>query len=121
MIVALLNLRGWRSRDRPQPGGTWARASVAFFFGLFHGLGFAGGLLDAAAGMPARQLATALASFSVGVECGQQLVVIPVFVALALIRNAGTGAAQTAGRVQRGGAVAISLGGLAYLVASLRY
>ena len=123
IVVALLNLRGWRS----QPGshrhgtGTWARASVAFFFGLFHGLGFAGGLLDAAAGMPAGQLAMALGSFSVGVEAGQQVVVIPVFVALTLIRKAGTNAAHSAALLQRGGAVAISLGGLAYLVATLRY
>ena len=34
-----------------QKPGT-ARLGVAFFFGLFHGLGFAGGLLDAMSGMP---------------------------------------------------------------------
>src|SRR5256884_5348298 len=41
------------------------RLLVAFGFGLFHGLGFAGGLLEAMAGLPGVAVATAIAAFSV--------------------------------------------------------
>ena len=58
---------------RAQRGGTsltirypWA---VAFFFGLFHGMGFAGGLSDL--GFADRDLLSALLFFNVGVEVGQ--------------------------------------------------
>jgi len=44
----------------------WA---VAFAFGLFHGMGFAGGLADL--GFAERDLIAALALFNVGVEIGQ--------------------------------------------------
>ena len=44
----------------------WA---VVFPFGLLHGLGFAGALLDA--GLPQRDVPMALFAFNVGVECGQ--------------------------------------------------
>lgn len=42
---------------------------VAFGFGLLHGLGFAGALLDI--GLPTHDLPVALLSFNVGVEVGQ--------------------------------------------------
>lgn len=58
---------------RAQRGGTsltirypWA---VAFFFGLFHGMGFAGGLSDL--GFADHDLLSALLFFNVGVELGQ--------------------------------------------------
>jgi hydrogenase/urease accessory protein HupE len=58
---------------RAQQGGTsltirypWA---VAFVFGLFHGMGFAGGL--AAFGMAEHDLLASLALFNIGVEVGQ--------------------------------------------------
>jgi hypothetical protein len=121
VIVALQNLRDWKSRHPSSTRHASTRALVAFFFGLFHGLGFAGGLLDAAANMPTKQLITALAAFSVGVECGQQLVVIPVFLTLALFYKAGARTAHTTAVVHRIGSVAITLGGLGYLVAMLRY
>jgi len=50
---------------------------VATFFGLVHGLGFAGGLLEM--GVPHEALIRALIGFNIGVELGQIL-----FVALAL-------------------------------------
>jgi hydrogenase/urease accessory protein HupE len=53
---------------------------VAFAFGLLHGFGFAGALAEI--GLPPHQLATSLASFNLGVELGQLLVVLPAFVAL---------------------------------------
>jgi hypothetical protein len=42
---------------------------VAFIFGLFHGMGFGGALLDI--GFPSEALVVALALFNVGVELGQ--------------------------------------------------
>src|SRR5205807_1459282 len=36
----------------PRQSRGWTRLAVAFAFGLFHGLGFAGGLKEAMAGMP---------------------------------------------------------------------
>jgi hydrogenase/urease accessory protein HupE len=67
---------------RAQRGGTsltirypWA---VAFFFGLFHGMGFAGGLTDL--GFAERDLLSALLFFNVGVELGQLAFIAMVFV-----------------------------------------
>ena len=59
-----------RSRGRPSLTlrAPWA---VAFAFGLLHGLGFAGALLDA--GLPQRDIPLALLAFNVGVELGQLL------------------------------------------------
>jgi hypothetical protein len=63
------------------------RLIVAFCFGLIHGLGFAGGLLDAMEGLPSVGIWIALAAFSLGVEIGHQLVVLPLFGLLALGRR----------------------------------
>lgn len=67
---------------RAQRGGTsltirypWA---AAFFFGLFHGMGFAGGLADL--GFAEHDLLSALLFFNIGVEIGQL-----AFIALVLL------------------------------------
>ena len=57
--------------------------SVAFLFGLFHGLGFASAL--ASFGLPHNEVALALLMFNVGVETGQILFVIAVLSLLALV------------------------------------
>lgn len=49
------------------------RAAIAFAFGLFHGFGFAGVLMQM--NLPGRDLATALLGFNLGVESGQLMVV----------------------------------------------
>jgi HupE / UreJ protein len=64
VLVALQNLL-WPTRARG-----WTRLGVAFGFGLFHGLGFAGGLLSAMEGMAGVAIVTAIAAFSFGVEIG---------------------------------------------------
>jgi hypothetical protein len=51
--------------DRPAP----LRAAVAFLFGLVHGFGFAGVLLEAQ--LPGERLAITLFGFNLGVEIGQ--------------------------------------------------
>jgi len=77
VLVALENFL------RPQRAQSRLRLAVAFGFGLIHGLGFAGGLLDAMAGLPPVGTWIALGGFSVGVETGHQLVVLPLFGLLA--------------------------------------
>jgi len=58
----------------------WA---VAFFFGLFHGMGFAGGLADLGFGQ--RDLFAALLFFNVGVEVGQLAFIAVVLVAARML------------------------------------
>lgn len=81
VFVALQNVL------RPQSAHSRARLLVAFGFGLVHGLGFAGGLLDAMEGLPPLGIWIALLSFSLGVEIGHQVVVLPLFGALASSRR----------------------------------
>jgi hydrogenase/urease accessory protein HupE len=99
------------------------RLAAAFFFGLFHGLGFAGGLLEAMQEMHGSTILLAIVAFSLGVEAGHQLVVIPLFSTLKLIRHTRENAESKdrfSMAVQRLGSVAISVAGLFYLFVALR-
>src|SRR5438067_1366465 len=74
MSIVLVASEALRKRD------TVARrvpALVSFLFGLVHGLGFAGALKSI--GLPQRHLPLALLSFNVGVEIGQLLMVLAVY------------------------------------------
>jgi hypothetical protein len=71
----------------------WA---VVVPFGLLHGLGFAGALLDA--GLPQRDVPLALFAFNVGVECGQL-----IFIAVLL------GGAWSVRRIAHGDALLLSI------------
>jgi hypothetical protein len=117
VFVALQNLLApSRSRGR-------LRLAVAFGFGLFHGLGFAGGLLSAMAGMKTVAVAIAITGFSLGVEIGHQLVALPGFAILQLSRAYPRRAADPEllpSRITRMTSSAICAAGLAYLVAALR-
>ena len=117
VFVALQNLLSpSRSRD-------WSRLAIAFGFGLFHGLGFAGGLLSAMAGMQGVAIATAIAAFSLGVELGHQLVALPLFGLLKLTRvycSRADDPERIPRWVIRMGSSAICAAGLVYLVAALR-
>lgn len=111
VAAALQNLWGPRySRGRQ-------RLLLAFGFGLFHGLGFAGGLLDAMAELPLRSALIAIAAFSLGVEIGHQLVVLPAFYGLTRLRRHHQKHTLYA---QYCGSALISLFGLMYLYASFR-
>ncbi|MEY2562340.1 MAG: hypothetical protein QOH88_533 [Verrucomicrobiota bacterium] len=117
VFVAVQNVF-WPERTRG-----WTRLAVAFFFGLFHGLGFAGGLLAAMQGMPTHALTLAIIGFSLGVEIGHQVVVLPTFCALKLARDRGGERTQNEGRTRllsRWGSAAISIAGVAYFIAALR-
>ncbi len=60
------------------------RPVVVFFFGLFHGLGFAGVLAEL--GLPAGERLAALLSFNAGVELGQLFVLAAAFALLGVLR-----------------------------------
>ena len=107
----------------PRRSRGWSRLAAAFFFGLFHGLGFAGGLLDAMAGLPPVAIGTAIGAFSLGVEFGHQCVVLPVFGGLKIGEHYSRN--EFARRrmrllVERYGSAAISMAGMFYLVVALR-
>ena len=93
------------------------RLAVAFGFGLVHGLGFAGGLLDAMVGLPSTGIWIALGAFSLGVEIGHQIVVLPLFGVLALARRKMRDGFHV--RTLRYGSALISCCGAYYLVVAL--
>lgn len=117
VFVALQNLLS------PARSRGWTRLAVAFGFGLFHGLGFAGGLLDAMEGMSGVTIVTAIAAFSLGVEIGHQFVALPLFSVMKILRSASLRAPDPARAprwAMRVGSSAICAAGLVYLVAALR-
>lgn len=114
VFVAVQNVF-WPSRSRGR-----SRLLIAFAFGLFHGLGFAGGLLEAMSDLPGSQAALALVSFSLGVELGHQIVVIPLFLALRTARLMGPSPVRRDLWIRRVGSLAIAFAGAFYLVAALR-
>lgn len=61
------------------------RALLVFGFGLLHGLGFAGVLVDL--GLPQGEFASGLIAFNVGVELGQLAVVALAFLCIGWFRN----------------------------------
>ena len=70
---------------------------IAFAFGLFHGLGFAGALSEI--GVPQHEVPLALLMFNVGVETGQLLFVAVVLILFALLKRLPLTAPQGAWRV----------------------
>ncbi len=102
----------------PAQSRGWTRLLVAFGFGLFHGLGFAGGLLDAMEGLPGLAVATAIVAFSLGVELGHQAVVLPLFCGLKALRKNPAATARLA--IPRYASAVVCFAGMYYLVAALR-
>lgn len=64
---------------------TRTRLAVVFLFGLLHGMGFAGVLMEL--GLPRTEFVPALVFFNVGVELGQISVLCLAFLALGWFRN----------------------------------
>jgi hydrogenase/urease accessory protein HupE len=121
MIAASIVFVALQNVIVPEKSRGAGRLLVAFFFGLFHGLGFAGGLLSAMEGMAGFAVGLAILAFSVGVEIGHQMIVLPIFGALKITRRAAPQAAQMPGRVRRYGSAGIFLAGMFYLVAALHW
>jgi hydrogenase/urease accessory protein HupE len=106
----------------PSLAGGWSRLGAAFFFGLFHGLGFAGGLLDAMRQMQCGSMLVALLAVSIGVEAGHQMVVLPLFACLKTLRRTRPDPVlrtRLMMRLQRIGSAAISVAGVYYLCLAL--
>lgn len=83
--VAVENLRCLSSKNKAKELNARRdfRAYYAFAFGLIHGFGFAGALLEANLVGPA--LWIALAAFNLGVEFGQAMIVAPIAPLLMLL------------------------------------
>jgi hydrogenase/urease accessory protein HupE len=97
------------------------RLAIAFGFGLFHGLGFAGGLADAMSHLPISDLATALIAFTLGVEAAHQMLIIPLYLLLKQFRShPHEFPALRLPLHLRLASLAISVVGMAYFVAALR-
>ena len=65
--------------------GRWLRVCLTFAFGLVHGFGFAGILMEMT--LPADRLVPALVGFNLGVELGQIGVVVLLLPTLATLRR----------------------------------
>lgn len=102
----------------PKRAHSRVRLAVAFGFGLIHGLGFAGGLLEAMDGLPALGIGLAILAFSVGVEVGHQVVVLPLYGMLRVGRAQWTPALDA--RVLRFASALITVGGLYFFVQTLQ-
>jgi hydrogenase/urease accessory protein HupE len=106
----------------PRQARGWSRLGAAFFFGLFHGLGFAGGLLDAMREMQSGMMFLAILAFSIGIETGHQMVVLPLFAALKTVRSAQSNVVARTNlsmMIQRIGSAGISAAGIYYLCVAL--
>jgi hypothetical protein len=69
-----------------QPALAWRLVpAVTFLFGLIHGFGFAGSLLEI--GLPTTRLALSLLSFNIGIELGQLAVVLVTVACLTLFQR----------------------------------
>ncbi|TBU88477.1 HupE/UreJ family protein [Phytopseudomonas dryadis] len=112
VVVALQNVF-W-----PASAHGRVRLAVAFCFGLFHGLGFADGLLDLMRQMPRETILVALLGFSLGVEAGHQVLLLPLFGLLKWVRRARcdtvSGGRFSTG-LQRLGSFGIGVAGIHYL------
>ncbi len=95
----------------------WHRLAVAFVFGLVHGMGLGGALLENLKDLPSAAVAWAIAAFCVGVEIGHLCVVAPLSGALKIGRDLW----QERFRLPalRWGSLLIALGGAWYLAAAL--
>jgi hydrogenase/urease accessory protein HupE len=109
VVVALMDVL------RPGSGLDRARLGASFAFGLLHGLAFAGGLLEVMHRMPHSLVVLAILGFSVGVEVGHQIVLLPLFGMLRAIRRLPSKpGSNPAARARRIGSSAIAVAGLYY-------
>ncbi len=92
------------------------RAYYAFAFGLIHGFGFAGALLEANLVGPA--LWIALASFNLGVECGQVMIVAPLAPLLMLLAKKHK---DFSDKLIYTGSIAIGLMGAYWFIGQLKF
>jgi hydrogenase/urease accessory protein HupE len=117
IVVALQNIL-WPSYTHRR-----TRLAVIFFFGLFHGLGFAGGLTTVMHQLPTSIVLWGIIGFSLGVELGHQLILLPLFGLLKAVRYSRRDALmpeQLFRSIQRLCSAAIAIAGLYYLWIAFR-
>lgn len=73
LSIAVVALTSVFLRDNKYLSDLRARLGIVFFFGLFHGLGFAGLLQDI--NVPDNRFISSLVSFNIGIEIGQLIIV----------------------------------------------
>ena len=122
MIAASIVVVAVQNISSPKQSRGWTRLAIAFSFGLFHGLGFAGGLKEAMTEMPRIALWTALCAFSLGVELGHQVVVLPLFLGMKWVRQARPDphGLLLSTRLVKFGSSAIAMAGVYFLIQAFR-
>ena len=123
MIAASIVFVALQNVIWPEKSRGWARLAAAFGFGLFHGLGFAGGLVNSMRGETGMSIAVAIAAFSIGVEVGHQIVVLPMFGLLQWGRRSRmdeTARALFTARTMKYGSMLICAGGTFFLFYALK-
>ena len=122
MIAASIVFVAVQNLFWPASSGGRSRLAVAFFFGLFHGMGFAEGLLNVMQGLPRETVVLAILGFCVGVEAGHQMVLLPLFGFLKTTRQLRRDAAARAKlsmMLQRIGSAAVLVAGVYYVCVTL--
>jgi hypothetical protein len=89
---------------------------VVFGFGLIHGFGFAGALMELGLGSSTSAIATALVSFNIGVEAGQVMVAALLMPAVWLTRTRPTWHTRTV----RACSIGVTIAGAYWLIERLR-
>ncbi|HEV3418517.1 MAG TPA: HupE/UreJ family protein [Pirellulales bacterium] len=122
MIAASIVFVAAQNILRPEQSTGRMRLAIAFGFGLFHGLAFAGGLKEAMSDLPGMAMWLALVAFSLGVEIGHQVVVLPLYSLLAGARNSRAGRARAAlnSQILTFGSAGITLAGVYFLFEAIR-
>lgn len=111
IYIALENVLNPRAAHSKQ------RLLVAFAFGLVHGMGLAGPLLENLSGLSGAVVVWAVIAFCLGVEVGHLCVVAPLSGVLKIGRDQGGEAFSRI--VLRYGSLLIAIGGVYYLLAAL--
>lgn len=106
--------------DNVRPFFRVPRALVTFFFGLIHGMGFAGAL-DEMGGLPTASFAWALLQFNLGIELGQLVIVAVSLMVLLALRRVRERDGWYARWALRGGSAAVGGLGVWWLVDRLRW
>lgn len=106
--------------DNVRPFFRLPRVFVTFFFGLIHGMGFAGAL-DEMGGLPTASFFWALLQFNLGIEFGQVVIVAVTLAVLLALRRVREDNGWYARWALRGGSAAVGGLGVWWLVERLRW
>lgn len=86
LSIVALAIEGIRRINQDEVPSIRPRIAIAFVFGLIHGFGFGGGLTDL--GLQGAQLLKSIFYFSLGIEFGQFLILVPTALLLLALAKA---------------------------------